>query len=87
MKGENLCKTAAESRGSESLLFAEGHTVGALVLGGVPLVGAHQDLIQGAVVGVLGVMGAGLDGTLDALVGIHKNDLLWFWVLWQYNRN
>ena len=61
-----------------SLLLAEGHAVSALVLSGVTLVGAHQNLVQRAVVGVLGVMGAGLDGALDAFVGIHKNDLLKF---------
>ena len=54
------------------LLLAEGHTVSALVLGGVGLVGAHHDPVQGAVVGVLGVVGALLDGTLDALVGVHN---------------
>ena len=40
--------------------------------------GAHQDPVQGAVVGVLGVVGALLDGTLDALVGVQMNYLLEF---------
>jgi len=51
-----------------SLLLAEGHAVGALVRGRIHLVGAHHDLIQGAVVFVLTMVGALLDGTLDALV-------------------
>ena len=54
------------------LLLAEGQAVGALVLGGVALVGAHHDPVQGAVVGALGVVGTLLDGTLDALVGVHN---------------
>ena len=54
------------------LLLAEGQTVGALVLGGVALMGAHHDPVQRAVVGVLGVVGTLLDGTLDALVGVHN---------------
>ena len=60
------------------LLLAEGHAVGALVLGGVHLVGTHQDLVQGAVVFVTTVMGTLCDGTLDTLVGmaIHTIDLL-----------
>ena len=52
------------------LLLAEGLTVGALVLGGVSLMGTHQDPVQGAV--VLG--GRRIikkpDGALDALVGM-----------------
>ena len=32
--------------------------------------GAHQDPLQGAVVGIVAVVSAGLDGTLDALVGL-----------------
>ena len=54
------------------LLLPEGEAVGTLVLGGVALVGAHHDPVQGAVVGGLGVVGALLDGTLDALVGVHN---------------
>ena len=40
--------------------------------------GAHQDLLQRAVVGIVTVVSALLDGTLDALVGIavHGIDLL-----------
>ena len=58
--------------------LAEGLAVGALVLGGVHLVGAHQDLVQRAVVLVTAVMGALLDGALDALVcmTVHSKSLL-----------
>ena len=58
--------------GSAALLLTEGQAVGTLVLGGVALVGAHHDPVQGALVGVLGVVGTLLDGTLDALVGVHN---------------
>ena len=57
---------------AHTLLLAEGQAVGALVLGGVALMGAHHDAVQGTVVGVLGVVGTLLDGTLDALVGVHN---------------
>ena len=61
------------------LLLAEGHAVGALVHSGVHLMGTHQDLVQGAEVFVLTVVGALLNGALDTLVGmaIHNIDLLW----------
>ena len=59
-------------------LLAEGHTVGTLILGRIGLVGAHHDLVQGAVVAGLGMVGALLDGTLNALVGVHQIDLLCF---------
>ena len=52
------------------LLLAEGHAVGALVHGGVCLVGTHLDAIQGAVVLGVAVIGALLDGAGDALVGV-----------------
>ena len=64
-----------------SLLFAEGLAVGALVHGGVCLVGTDHDPIQRAVVLVLAVVCALGNGAFDALVGIavHSFDLL-FWV-------
>ena len=60
------------------LLLTEGLAVGALVLGGVHLMGAHQDFIQRAVVLMAAVMGALLDGTFDTLVGmtVHIKSLL-----------
>ena len=62
------------------LLLAEGLAVGALVFGGVHLVGTHQDPVQGAVVLVLTVISTLLDGTFDTLVcvTIHSNFLLLF---------
>ena len=56
------------------LLFAEGHTVGALILGGVSLVGTHLDAVQRAVVLGVAVVGALGHGALDALVrmAVHK---------------
>ena len=60
------------------LLSAERHTVGALVHGGVSLVGAHQNPVQGAVVLAVAVVGAGLNGAFDALVcmAVHVEFLL-----------
>ena len=59
-------------------LLAEGLAVGALVHGGVLLMGAHQDLAQGAVVLTLAVMCALMDSTLDGLVciAVHRYILL-----------
>ena len=61
-----------------SLLLAEGLAVGALVCGGVHLMGAHQDLLQRTVVLMTAVMGALLDGTFNALVcvTVHSKSLL-----------
>ena len=53
---------------SAGLLRPEGLAVGALVLGGVGLVGAHQNPVQGAVVLGVAVVSAGLDGAFNALV-------------------
>ena len=53
--------------GPKSLL-PEGLAVGTLVLGGIGLMGAHQDPVQRAVVLVLAVVCALLDGALDALI-------------------
>ena len=52
------------------LFFAEGFTVGALIHGGVLLVGAHQNAVQRAVVFRVAVIGALFDGAFDALVGM-----------------
>ena len=63
-------KTAAEKPPQcvAFLLFAEGLAVGALICSRIDFVGAHQDLVQGTVVLMAAVMGALLDGALDALV-------------------
>lgn len=50
------------------LLLTEGLTVGALVHGRICLVGTYQDSLQGAEVGILAMVGALLNGTLNALV-------------------
>ena len=62
------------------LLLAEGLAVSALVHGRILLVGAHQDLVQRAVVLSVAVVSAGLDGAFDTLVGIavHCDILLFF---------
>ena len=62
------------------LLLAEGLAVGALVHGGVCLVGTNQDAFQGAEVCILAVMGALCNGAFNALVcmAVHEFDLLFF---------
>ena len=73
------------------LLSPEGLAVGALVLRGIGLVGAHQDAVQGAVVLGVAMVSAGLDGTLNALVGvtIHVLFLLLFGtaIVWPERKN
>ena len=63
------------------LLLSEGHTVGALIHCGAGLMGAHQNLVQRAVVLVLAVVCAVPDGTFDTLVGVvvHLKILLFIW--------
>jgi len=62
----------------KDLLFAEGHAVSALVHGGITLVGANQNAVQSAVVGVLAVVSTLMHGAFDALVcfAIHSEFLL-----------
>ena len=62
------------------LLCPEGLAVGALVLGGVGFMGAHQDPVQRAVILGVAVIGAGLYSTFDTLVcmTIHNENLLLF---------
>ena len=62
--------------GPGCLLLAEGLAVGALVHGGVGLMGAHQDAVQRAVVLVLAVISALLDGAFDTLVGMTVHGFL-----------
>jgi hypothetical protein len=73
-------------RRHSKLLLAEGLAVGALLIGGVHLVGSHLDVIKRAVISGIAVIGTLLDGTGDALVcvAVHKNssfllgsDLVW----------
>ena len=59
-----------------SLLLPEGHAVGALIHGGVGLMGTHQDPLQGAVVSAVAVVCALRNGALDALVGIAAHGIL-----------
>ena len=63
------------------LFLPEGLAVGALIHGRICLVGTHQDLVQGAIVLVVAVVGTGLDGAFDALVciAVHVLFLLLIW--------
>ena len=60
------------------LLLAERLAVGALVFGGVHLMGTDQDPVQRAVVFILAMVSALLDSTFDAFicVTVHKEILL-----------
>ena len=71
-------KSGGKCRRSSSLLLTEGHAVGALIHGGVSLVGADENAIQRAVVCVLAMVSALTNSTLDTLVGmaIHIGFLL-----------
>ena len=53
------------------LLSGKGQTIGALIHGGIALMGADLDLIQRAVVLQITVMGALLYRTFNGLVGLH----------------
>ena len=70
-----LCPVRGDRGGASSpskalrSLQLEALAVRALDLGGVGLMGAHGNGVQAAVVGVLTVVGAVVDGALDALVG------------------
>jgi len=61
-----------------ALLLTEGHAVGALVLGGICLMGTHHDPVQGAIVLILTMVSALADSTFNGFVGmaVHKNSLL-----------
>ena len=54
----------------KKLLLAEGFAVGALIHGGVLLMGAYQDAVQRAVVLSIAVVSALLNGAFNALVCI-----------------
>ena len=60
------------------LSLTEGLAVGALILGGVYLVGTYQNAVQRTVVLALAMMCALTDSTLNGLVGmvVHHNSLL-----------
>ena len=65
------------------LLLTERHAVGALVDCGVVFMCAYQNPVQGAVVLIVAVMGALMDGALNALVGmiVHNRYPPFCWVL------
>ena len=70
-------------RKTRCLLLTEGHAVGALIDGGVGLMGAHQNAVQGAVVLVVTVVCTLLNGALNGLIGmtIHNENPPFIWVL------
>jgi hypothetical membrane protein len=64
------------------LLLAEGLAVGALVLGGICLVGTHQNPVQGAVILAVAMIGAGLDGAFNALVCMAVHSCILLFILY-----
>jgi len=73
-----LLKRRRQKPPLRQLLLTEGHAVGALVNSGIAFMGAHQNALQRAVVGILTVIGALGNGTFDALVCVaaHSHFLL-----------
>ena len=69
-----------EAAAANPLFLFEGQAIGALVHGGICLVGTNHNTFQGAVVCLVAVMCALLNGTFDALVSIavHSPFLLLF---------
>ena len=67
--------TAAAAAVLTQLLLTEGLAVGALVSSGIHLMRTNKNPLQGAEVGILAMVGALLNGTLNALVcmAIHRN--------------
>ena len=70
VKGKKNCGGKIPPHESLRLFLPEGLAVGALIHGRIGFVGTHQNLVQRAVVFGVTVIGAGLDGTFDALVCI-----------------
>lgn len=73
-------KSAAAFAAAEKSLLTERLAVSALIHSRICLVGAYQNAVQGAEVLGIAVVSAGLDGALDALIGIgiHYRSLLIF---------
>ena len=65
-----ICERRRRSAAVSHSLLAEALAVGALILGGVGLMGTHQNPVQRAVVLMVAVVSAGLDSAFDALVCI-----------------
>jgi hypothetical protein len=73
--GFRQVKKAAAEAAVIGLSLSEGLAVGTLVHGRVLLVGTNQDAVQGAVVRIVAVVSARLNGTLDTLVCMLVHDL------------
>ena len=70
MSREEKKAPAVSGASNQRSALTEGLAVGALIHGGVYLVGAHQNAVQRAVVLFFAVMGALVHGALNALVGM-----------------
>ena len=74
VKGKKNCGGKIPPHEALLLFLPEGLAVSALIHGGVGLMGAHQNLVQRAVVFAVAVVCALLDSTFNALVcvTVHK---------------
>ena len=81
VKAKKNCGGKIPPHESLLLFLPERLAVGALIHGRICFVGTHQNLVQGAVVFGVAVIGAGLNGAFDALVCItvHVLFLLLIW--------
>ena len=78
VKNKKKCGGKIPPQEALLLFLPEGLAVSALIHSRIGLVGTHQNLVQRAVVFVVAVIGAGLDGAFDALVciAVHIHFLL-----------
>ena len=81
VKAKKNCGGKIPPHESLLLFLPERLAVGALIHGRICLMGAHQNLIQRTVIFSVTMVGAGLDGALDALVcvAVHVLFLLLIW--------
>jgi hypothetical protein len=86
VKAKKNCGGKIPPHESLLLFLPERLAVGALINSGICLVGAHQNLVQRAVVFSIAMVGAGLNGAFDALVCItvHVLFLLLICMIKQY---
>ena len=70
---------AAAAKHRKNLFLSKGLAIGALVNSGICLMGAHEDPVQRAIVGIAAMMGTLLDGTLNALICMAVHTLTSFY--------
>ena len=73
MQSRKKTKAAAVAA-AKMLLLAEGLAIGALIHGGVCLVGAHLNAVQAAIILTAAMVLAGGYGAVDAAIGFLHNE-------------